>query len=91
MNTVSGQQYLSLSFNRSLNVTDARYTIQVASLLGEWIQGSSYGFGGDVPNTVSTTQESRTGNATQERITVRDNVPVANSGARFMRLLIALP
>ena len=94
--TISGEQYLTLSFTHSLTATDVTCNIDVSGgLSGSWYQGSSYSpANGDVPANTYTTQVSRTpsANGATETIVVRDNVPCSQFVPfRFMRLRVTQP
>ena len=92
--TISGQQYLTLTFTHSLTATDVTCNVDVSgNLSGSWSQGSSYSpASGDVPTNTNTTQVSRNANGGTETIVVRDNVAVTPSvPQRFMRLRVTRP
>jgi len=94
--TVSGQNYLTLTFVRSLSATDVTCNTDVSGgLSSSWNQGSRYSpANGDVLSNAYTTQVSRTNNAdgVTETIVVRDNVPISSSTPhRFMRLRVTRP
>ena len=92
--TISGQQYLTLSFTHSLTATDVTCNVDVSGdLSGSWSQGSSYSpASGDVPTNANTTQVSRTVTGATETIVVRDNAAVSpSSPRRYMRLRVTRP
>jgi hypothetical protein len=88
--TYAGDEYLSLQFQRSLSATDVTFQIEISSDLAQpWLEGSSYGPGGDVPNTAYITEVSRSDSGNFETITVRDAVPVRQELHRFIRLKVS--
>lgn len=89
--TVGTDQFLTITFTKPLVANDVTYTIQAAAVPGAWVDGSSYGPGGDVAVTGATTQVSRAAGASTETITVRDNTAFSASGARFLRLRVVAP
>jgi hypothetical protein len=83
-------EFLALTFPRSADAGDLTFRVQVAGSVGAWENGSLYSPFGDTPSNAFTTQVARNpGNP--EMITVRDNVPVNASPARFIRLEILAP
>lgn len=93
--SISGQQYVTLTFQRSLAATDITCIVEESTALdGTWNPGSSYSAGGDVPTNTFTTQVSRTNNADSftETIVVRDNTPISPSNTHgFLRLRVTRP
>lgn len=72
-----GQNYLTLTINRTAVPPDVTYTVQVSSnLLTGWVSGPPY--------TVTLTN-------TATQLVVRDNIPVPSATARFIRLVVSDP
>lgn len=73
----AGQNYLTLTINRSADPTDVTCTVEVSSnILTGWVSGT--------PNTVTLTN-------TATQLVVRDNTPVPAATARFIRLVVTNP
>jgi hypothetical protein len=64
--------------------------VLVSGDLAAWDLGSVYSPAGDTPSNAFTTQVARSP-GDPEMITVRDNVPIASSPRRFIRLEIVAP
>ncbi len=72
-----GQNYLTLTINRTAEPSDITYLVQVTSnLLSGWVSGP--------PNTVVLTN-------TTAQLVVRDNTPVPAATDRFIRLAVTNP
>ena len=82
--------FLALTFPRSADASDLTFRVQVSGDLAAWDNGSVYSPAGDTPSNAFTTQIVRTP-GDPEMITVRDNVPVASSPRRFIRLEVLAP
>lgn len=87
--SAAGIAYLSLTFRRD-PAADVLYTVQVSQTLTNWLDGSTYSPVGDFPDTLLTTEIGRVRTGV-ETITVRDNMPLGNATARFLRLKITGP
>src|SRR5207302_9941812 len=89
--TINGKRYLALQFTRAASASDVTCTVQVASTLNTWDDGSHYGAGGDLSTNSFTTEVSRTSSNGIETIIVRDNMQVDAASHRFMRLKVTQP
>ncbi len=67
---------LSLTYERPIPTPDIRFVVEVSENLSDWYSGDEY-----TEEEVSTLGET-------ERVTVRDNTPVAGTSKRFMRLRV---
>ncbi len=76
LQSASGQNYLTLTVNRSAEPSDVTYVVEVSSNLLGWVSGP--------PNTVTLTN-------TASQLVVRDTEPVPAATARFMRLRVTSP
>lgn len=90
LRTNGNTNYLALTFNRRTGVSNVTHTVELSDDLGSWNAGSTYSATGAVPNTVLTTEVSRTGTNT-ETIVVRENAPLGSSPQRFMRVRVTSP
>jgi hypothetical protein len=86
--SVTGSNYLTLTFQRSTSATDVSCTVQVSGNLATWLNGSSYGANGSTPSNANTTEVSDTASNGLETIVVRDNTPMSAASRRFIRLLV---
>ncbi|MGA2137775.1 MAG: hypothetical protein ABSH14_02835 [Verrucomicrobiia bacterium] len=80
--SVSGSNYLAISYTRVLFDTDISYTVQVSNDLATWNSGPSF--------TAQLGPPLDNGDGTQT-ITVQDLVPVDSATKRFIRLQISHP
>ncbi len=74
--TVSGQNYLTLTVNRTAPATDVTYIVEVSGDLVTWVSGPSF--------TVTISN-------TPTQLIVRDNTPVASATSRFIHLHVSDP
>ena len=87
--SVSGTNYLALTFQRATNAVDCIFTVMVTGdLLNPWLKGSSYSGANVISNTTNTTEVSRAPSNGVEIITVRDNVPMLSAPRRFMKVRV---
>jgi hypothetical protein len=84
-----GTDYLTLAFRRNLSATDVIFTVQASGDLGTWSNGSTYAASGDTSSNAVTTEVGRTPNGATETIVVRDNLPIAAGGPRYLRLNVS--
>ena len=61
LQTNDGTNHLAISFKRRAGVSNVTHTIQLSDDLATWLDGSSYSSTGNIPNTVLTTEISRSG------------------------------
>jgi len=71
-----GQDYLTMTINRTSKPTDISYVVEVSGDLQTWASGT--------PNTVTLTD-------TATQLVVRDNTPVPSATERFIRLRVTVP
>jgi hypothetical protein len=74
--TDQGTNYLTLTVNRGATAPDITYTVEVSADLRTWLSG--------FPNTVVLAN-------TATQLVVRDNTPVPDATARFIRLRVSNP
>jgi hypothetical protein len=72
----SGQDYLTMTINRTNRPADISYVVEVSGDLQTWVSGP--------PNTVTLTD-------TATQLVVRDNIPVPGATERFIRLRVTVP
>ena len=89
MVSVSGAQYLTITFTRSHSATDAMCIVQTSTDLAIWNDGSSYASGQDIPSNAFTTEVSRITGVGFDTITVRSNTPLG-IGAQYLRLKVVV-
>ena len=80
--TISGQNYLLLTYTRALAAVDVTGTVEASGDLATWSSGS----GSTTPVTVVNNPDGKT-----QTVTVRDNVSEGSTSKRFLRLRVALP
>ena len=80
--TVSGQQFLTLTYTRVLSATGITYSPQVSGDLGTWNGGTGY--------TVAVSTTNNADGVTQT-VVVRDTVPTTGANRRFARLAVSRP
>ena len=80
--TISGQNYLTLTYTKVIAATDLTYMPQVSGDLGTWNNGTGY--------TVAVSSVNNADGVTQT-VTVRDATAVGALEKRFMRLLVSRP
>ena len=88
--TNGGTNFLSLTFNRRVGVSNVTHTVQLSDDLINWFDGSIYAATGDVPNTLLTSEVNRSGTNT-ETIIIRENAPLGSVPKRFMRVRVSSP
>jgi hypothetical protein len=86
--SVSGSNYLALTFQRATSATDVSCTVQVSSDLATWLNGSTYGANGNTPSNANTTEVSDSTSNGLETIVVRDNTPMSAASKGFIRLMV---
>jgi hypothetical protein len=84
-----GLTYTTVTFRRPIGIKGINYTVQRASGLAAWEDGSSYGPVTDSPLTPATDEVSRDGTPV-ETIVVQDNTPQQSSGRSFLRVMVTL-
>jgi len=90
LQTNDGTNHLAISFKRRAGVSNVTHTIQLSDDLATWLDGSSYSSTGNIPNTVLTTEISRSGTNT-ESITVEENAALGSAPQRYMRVRVSAP
>ena len=80
--TISGQQYLTLTYTQVIAATDITYVPQVSGDLITWTSGPSY------TAIVSTTNNA---DGVTQTVVTRDLTPMSGASARFIRLEVTKP
>jgi Hydrazine synthase alpha subunit middle domain/WD40-like Beta Propeller Repeat len=88
--TNGNTNYLAIQFKRRAAVTNVTHTVEISADLSNWLAGSTYNLASNAPNSLLTTEVSRTGTST-ETIVVRENAPLGSVPRRFMRVRVSSP